>query len=85
MLAKKHSRNLLKKYNADIKEDEMGGACGMHRKDGKCIHHSGWKTGRKKNPFERPRRRWEENIRMDLMETAWDGVDWIHLAQDSVR
>jgi hypothetical protein len=29
-----------------------------------------------------PRRRWEDNNRMDLRETGWDGVDWIHLAQD---
>jgi hypothetical protein len=25
---------------------------------------------------------WEDNIRMDLMERGWEGVDWIHLAQD---
>jgi len=30
----------------------------------------------------RPRRRWEETIRMDLREIVWEGVDWIHLAQD---
>jgi len=30
----------------------------------------------------RRRRRWEDNIRMDLMEIVWEGVDWIHLAQD---
>jgi hypothetical protein len=29
----------------------------------------------------RPRRRWEDNIRMDLRETGWEGVDWIHLSQ----
>jgi len=34
-----------------------------------------------KRPFGRPRRRWE-NIRMDLRETGWEGVDWMHLAQD---
>jgi hypothetical protein len=28
----------------------------------------------------RPRRRWEDNIRMDLREIAWDGMDWIYLA-----
>jgi hypothetical protein len=31
----------------------------------------------------RPRRRWEDNIRMDLREIGWEVVDWIHLAQDS--
>jgi hypothetical protein len=25
---------------------------------------------------------WEENIKMDLRETGWDGMDWIYLAQD---
>jgi hypothetical protein len=31
------------------------------------------------------RRRWEENIRMDLREIGWEGVDWMHLAQDGNR
>jgi hypothetical protein len=30
----------------------------------------------------RPRRRWEVNIRMDLKEIGWGGMDWIDLAQD---
>jgi hypothetical protein len=30
----------------------------------------------------RHRRRWEGNIRMDLREIEWGGVDWMHLAQD---
>jgi len=29
-----------------------------------------------------PKRRWEDRIRMDVMEIGWEGVDWIHLAQD---
>jgi hypothetical protein len=35
-----------------------------------------------KRPLERPRRRWVENIRMDLGEIRWGDVDWIGLAQD---
>jgi hypothetical protein len=35
-----------------------------------------------KRPLGRPRRRYEDNIRMDLREIGWEGVDWIHLAQD---
>jgi hypothetical protein len=35
-----------------------------------------------KRPLGRPRRRWEDNIRMDLREIRWDGMDWIDLAQD---
>jgi hypothetical protein len=30
----------------------------------------------------RSRRRWEDNIRMDLRATGWEGVDWKQLAQD---
>jgi hypothetical protein len=29
-----------------------------------------------------PRRRWVDNIKMDLREIVWDGVDWIDMAQD---
>jgi hypothetical protein len=35
-----------------------------------------------KRPLGRPRRRRKANIRMDLRETGWEGVDWMHLAQD---
>jgi hypothetical protein len=30
----------------------------------------------------RPRCRWKDNIRMDLREIGWGGMDWIDLAQD---
>jgi hypothetical protein len=30
----------------------------------------------------RPRRRWVDNIKMDLRKIGWDGVDWVYLAQD---
>jgi hypothetical protein len=33
-------------------------------------------------PLGRPRRRWEDNIRMDLQEVGCGGMDWIGLAQD---
>jgi hypothetical protein len=36
-------------------------------------------------PLERPRRRWLDNIRMDLVEVGWCDVDWIGLAQDRDR
>jgi hypothetical protein len=35
-----------------------------------------------KDHTRRPRRRWEDNIRLDLRKIGWEGVDWIHLAQD---
>jgi hypothetical protein len=35
-----------------------------------------------KRPLGRSRRRWVDNIKMDLIETGWDGLDWIELAQN---
>ncbi|KAJ4449782.1 hypothetical protein ANN_01186 [Periplaneta americana] len=35
-----------------------------------------------KRPLGRPRRRWEDNIKMDLREVGYDDRDWINLAQD---
>jgi hypothetical protein len=35
-----------------------------------------------KRPLGRPRRRWLDNIYMDLREIVWDGVDWIDVSQD---
>jgi hypothetical protein len=38
-----------------------------------------------KRPLERPRCRWEDNIKMDLRETGINGASWIQLAQDRVQ
>jgi hypothetical protein len=38
-----------------------------------------------RRPLERPRRRWEDGIRMDIREIGLGGVDWIGLAQDRDR
>jgi hypothetical protein len=38
-----------------------------------------------KRPLGRLRRRWEDEIRMDLREIGLGGVDWIRLSQDRVR
>jgi hypothetical protein len=56
------------------------------------------RTGEKRNAYRilvgkpegkrqlgRPRRRWVDNIKMDLREVGWDGMDWIDLAQDRDR
>jgi hypothetical protein len=60
----------------------MGGACSTH--------------GEKRNEYEilvgepegkravgRPRRRWEDNIKMHLREIGWGFMDWIDLVQDT--
>jgi hypothetical protein len=38
-----------------------------------------------RRPLGRPRRRWEDNIKIDLREIGFGDVDWIHLAQDRDR
>jgi hypothetical protein len=38
-----------------------------------------------KGPFGRPRHRWEDNIKRDLQEEGFGGMDWIELAQDRDR
>jgi hypothetical protein len=35
-----------------------------------------------KRPLGRPRRRWEDNIRIDLREIGWGGMDWIDRVHD---
>jgi hypothetical protein len=35
-----------------------------------------------KRPLGRPRRRWEDDIKMNIREIGTEGVDWVHLAQD---
>jgi hypothetical protein len=42
-----------------------------------------WPEGRR--PLGRPRREWEDNIKMDLREIGFGDVDWIHLTQDRDR
>jgi hypothetical protein len=38
-----------------------------------------------KRPLRRPRRRWVDNIRMDLGKVGWGDMDWIDLAKDRNR
>jgi hypothetical protein len=38
-----------------------------------------------KSPLGRPRRRWDDNIKMDLREIGINGANWIQLAQDRVQ
>jgi hypothetical protein len=33
-------------------------------------------------PLGRPRRRWVDDVKMDLRETGWNGIGWINVAQD---
>jgi hypothetical protein len=39
----------------------------------------------RKRPLGRHRRRWEDIIKMDLRQTGWGGLEWIHMGQDRDR
>jgi hypothetical protein len=39
-------------------------------------------TSEGKSPLRIPRRSWEDNIKMDVTEIGWGGMDWIHLNMD---
>jgi hypothetical protein len=53
-----------------------------HARDKRKVHKVLAGNPKGKSPVERPRRRWKDGIIMDLRETGWVGVEWIHLAQD---
>ena len=76
---------LTKYYTGDlIEKNEMGGACSTYGGEGGAYRVLAGKIKRKR-PLGRPGRRWEDNIKMDLQEVRWGGVDWVDLAQDRDR
>ena len=59
----------------------MGRTCSTYGAIHKCVQScSGKPEG--KRPLGRPRRRWENNIKMDLTEVGCDPGEWIDLAED---
>jgi hypothetical protein len=62
----------------------MGGACSTNwKKRNVCRILVGRPEG--KRPLGRPRRRWVDNIKMDLRGIGWDYLDWIDMAQDGFQ
>jgi hypothetical protein len=59
----------------------MGGACSTNGEKRKAYRILVGKPEGKR-PLGRPRRRWVDNIKMDVREIGWDVVDWIDMAQD---
>jgi hypothetical protein len=53
--------------------------------EGRCAYRVLVERPEGKRPLEIPRRRWEDNIKLDLRETGIDGANWIQLAQDVVQ
>ena len=67
-----------------IEKNEMDGASSTYGvRRGVCRVLVGKPEG--KRSLGRPRRRWKDNIKMDLQEVGCEGMDWIELAQDRDR
>jgi hypothetical protein len=68
----------------NFEENEMGGVCSTYR-DTRCVYRGlvGKPDGRR--PLGNPRRRYEDNIKMDLQKVEYGGTDWIDLDHDRDR
>jgi hypothetical protein len=62
----------------------VGGACGTHG-EGRGVYRVLVGRPEGKRPLGRPRRRWEDNIQIDLREIGIDEANWIRLALERVR
>jgi hypothetical protein len=60
----------------------MGRACSTNGEEDECIYRIFVGNPEGKRPLGKLRRRWVDNIKMDLREIGWDGMDWVDLAQD---
>ena len=63
----------------------MGGACGTRMEEGRGVHRVLVGKPEGMRPLGRPRRRWEDNIRMDLQDVGRGCGEWMELAQDRDR
>ena len=69
-----------------IENNEIGGACSTYgREEMRGVYRVLVGKPERKRPLARSRRRWEDNIKMDLQEVGCGGMDWIELAQDRDR
>ena len=62
----------------------MGGACSMYG-EGRDVYRILVVKPEGKRPLGRPRRRWEDNTKMDLQEVGCGCMDWMDLPQDRER
>jgi hypothetical protein len=67
-----------------IEKNEMGRACSTYGEK-RGAYRTFVRRPEGRQPLGRPRRRWEDNIKMGLQEVEWVGMDWIKLAQDRDR
>ena len=59
----------------------MGGACSAYGGEERVLVGK----SEEKRPLGRPRRGWEDNIKMDLLGVGCGAMDWMELAQDRER
>jgi hypothetical protein len=62
----------------------VGGTCGTHVR-GRGVYRILVGRPEGKRPLGRPRRRWEDNIKLNLREIGIDGANWIRLVQGRVQ
>jgi hypothetical protein len=62
----------------------VGGTCGTHG-EGRGVYRVWVGRPEGKRPLGRPRRKWEDKIKMDLREIGIDAANWNRLAQDRVQ
>ena len=63
----------------------MGGACSAYGGEERCIQGFGGEMWGGKRPLGRTRRRWEDNIKVDVQEVRCGGIDWMELVQGRDR
>jgi hypothetical protein len=68
--------------NLNVKEGGMGRECSRNGEKGDADRILAGKSEGNTSLGRSRRRRWVDNIKIDLIEIEWDGVDWIDLAQD---
>ena len=71
-------------WGDQIAKNKMSGECSKYGDRRDVYRLLVGKPGGKRL-LERPRRRWEDNIKMDLQKVGCDGMDWIEVAQDRDR
>ena len=70
-------------YNR-IEKNEIGGVCSTYG-EGRGEYRVLVEKPEEKRPLGRPRRRWKDNIKMDLQGVECGSMDWIELAQNRNR
>jgi hypothetical protein len=68
-------------FGEKIENNEMDGACSVYG-ERRGVYRVLVEKPEGKRPLGRPRRRWEDYIKMDLQEMGCGGMDWIELAQN---